>query len=126
MINSTYLNLTITIEDPDLDDEEKDLEARRLLAELKSMDEVEQVSLAASRNETENAKSGVVETLIGILTAEISAKNIKAVLERLEVYSKRSIEMEIEGNGRKLKLKVNSQRDLEKAIEAAQKFVSGT
>lgn len=125
MTTAGNVKLTLAVVDPELDEEEKDVEARRLLRKLREMeDEVESVELA-SKEPTAGAKP-VLETLVGILTAEVSAKNIKAVFERLSEYWKRPIEMEVEANGRKLKLKVSSQKDLEKAIEAAQKFVAGS
>ncbi|MBW4580509.1 MAG: hypothetical protein KME42_13170 [Tildeniella nuda ZEHNDER 1965/U140] len=125
MTTARNVKLTLAVVDPELDEEEKDLEARRLLRNLREMkDEVERVELA-TREPTAGTKP-VLETLVGILTAEVSAKNIKAVFERLSEYWKRPIEMEVEANGRKLKLKVSSQKDLEKAIEAAQKFVAGS
>jgi len=37
---------------------------------------------------------------------------------------KNPIEVEVETNGRKLKIKVNSQKDLLAAIETVQKFIS--
>jgi hypothetical protein len=37
----------------------------------------------------------------------------------------KTIELEIEANGKKLKVKASSRQELEAAIEAAQKFVAG-
>ncbi|MEO1390315.1 MAG: hypothetical protein AAFV85_23530 [Cyanobacteria bacterium J06634_6] len=124
MTEPTNLNLTIKFNDSELDDDERTLQARKLLKQMKSMDEVESASQLLDTNPPAGNKS-VGGFLVGMLTAEISAENAKGVFRFLsDRLSGKTIEMEVEANGKKLKLKASSRAELLTAIEAAQQFVA--
>ncbi|MDX2255892.1 MAG: hypothetical protein NW214_10275 [Pseudanabaenaceae cyanobacterium bins.39] len=123
MSTSTNIKFTIAFIDADLDDEEKDSDARKLLAQLKRLDEIETVNRVLDPNPPEGNKS-TGGFLAGLLTAEVNPSNIKKFGEFLyQRLSSKPIELEVEANGRKLKVKANSQADLVVAIEAVQKFI---
>lgn len=112
------VKLTIALSDPDLDTEELDKVTRNLLQEMNELDEVEQASLVTeAAPEGSKALAGI---LLGILQAEVSVDNIMKVLGFIGDRKKgKTIEMELEADGRKLKLKASNQQDLVAAIRAA-------
>lgn len=125
MIKESNIRLTIVFNDPGLDAEEQGEEVQRLLNQMKGMDEVEEVSRVQDPNPPEGSKAAD-GFLPGLLTAEVNLTNAKALLGFLgNRLSKKTIEMEVEANGKKLKVKANSQAELVAAIEAAQKFIVG-
>ena len=125
MANTSNVKLTIAFIDLDWDDEEKETEAQRLLAEMFELDEVENVYRPLDPHPPEGNKA-LGGVLVGLLTAEVSLGNAKKLCSFLgDRLSGKSIELEVEANGRKLKVKANSREELAAAVEAAQKFVTG-
>lgn len=51
------MKLTISVVDPDLDEQEKEAEVIRLLGQMKNLDEVEEIGRVASLNVPHNSKS---------------------------------------------------------------------
>jgi hypothetical protein len=124
MIAESNVKLTIALSNPDLDAEEQEREALNLLREIKDLD-VESAELVAVTEIPEGAKP-VGGFLVGVLRTELSLANFKKVLGYLrDRLSNKSIELEVEANGKKLKVKANSQQELTAVIEQAQKFVEG-
>ncbi|MHC0063548.1 hypothetical protein A4S05_00305 [Nostoc sp. KVJ20] len=118
------VKLTIALANPDLDAEEQEREARNLLREIKDLD-VESAELVAVTEIPEGAKS-VGGFLLGVLQAEVSLANFKKLLGFLgDRLGNKTIELEVEANGKKLKVKASSREELTAAIEQAQKFVAG-
>lgn len=123
MANDSSIKFTISFNDPALDEEERDDEAQRLLNELKSLDEVETADRVLDPNPPEGNKA-LGGFLIGILSAEVSPANIKALFGFLnDRLSGKPIELAVEANGKKLNIKAHSREELEAAIKAAQEFV---
>ena len=118
------IKFTIAFNDPDLDAEERDEQAQRLMAQLKQMDEVDAVDRVLDPNPPEGNKA-IGGMLVGLLTAQVSATNAQKLIGFLgDRLGGKAIELEVEANGKKLKVKANSREELETAIEAAQKFVA--
>ncbi len=125
MQDSSNITLTIAFTDPDLDDEELEAQAQTLLAQLKDLDEVETVDRVRDPNPPEGNKA-IGGILVGLLTAEVSVVNFKKLCGFLgDRLGNKPIELEVEANGKKLKVKASSQAELKAAIEAAQKFLEG-
>jgi hypothetical protein len=123
MVSTSNVKLTINFDDSNLEAEEKDEQVQRLMLDLKEIDEVETVGRVIDTNPPEGSKA-IGGFLLGLLTAEVNAKNAKRLLGFLgDRLSGKTIELEVEANGRKLKVKASSQAELAAAIEAAQKFV---
>jgi len=120
------IRLTIGFNGPNLELEERDREALRLLSDLREVDDIEEVSLVPDLNPPERNKTEG-GFLIGLLTAEVNFKNIKSVFHFLENrLSGKPIDLEVEANGKRLKVSARNPEELRIAIEEAQKFVSGS
>ena len=124
MSENPSIKFTIAFNDPDLDSEERDEQAQRLMAELKQMDEVDAVDRVLDPNPPEGNKA-IGGMLIGLLTAEVSVGNAQKLMGFLgDRLGGKPIELEVEANGKKLTVKAHSREELEAAIKAAQDFVA--
>jgi hypothetical protein len=123
MSSESNVKLTIALSNPDLDAEQQEREAQNLLREIKDLD-VESAELVAVTEIPEGAKS-VGGFLLGVLQAEVSLANFKKLLGFLgDRLGNKTIELEVEANGKKFKVKASSREELTAALEAAQKFVA--
>jgi len=123
MSENSIIKFTIAFNDPDLDSEERDEQAQRFMNELKQMDEVE-VDRVLDPNPPEGNKA-VGAILVGLLTTQVNKENAQKLMGFLgDRLGNKAIELEVEANGKKLKVKASSQAELEAAIAAAQKFVT--
>ena len=124
MASNSSIKFTIAFNDPDLDSEELDEQAQRLLSELKQVDEVDEVNRVLDPNPPEGNKS-MGGFVVGLLMAEVTAANAKKLLGFLgDRLGGKPIELTLEGNGKKLSVKANSREELEFAIKAAQDFLA--
>jgi hypothetical protein len=124
MTNKSDIKLIIDFNDPDLTSEERDEQAQRLMSELKQMDEVEAVSRVLDPNPPAGNKA-LGGFLVGLLTAEVNAENAKRLFGFLgDRLSGKQIELEVEANGKKLKVKAHSNEELQAAIKASQDFLA--
>lgn len=124
MTTSADVKLTIAFNDPDLDSEERDEQAQRLMAELKQMDEVDAVDCVLDPNPPEGNKA-IGGMLVGLLTAQVSTANAQKLMGFLgDRLGGKPIELAVEANGKKLTVKAHSREELEAAIKAAQDFVT--
>ena len=121
MTTQDLFRLTIAFMDPDSD--QREAEALKLLPQLKAMDEMESVERVATVT-PEGAKG--LGFLPGWLMAEVNLENGKQVLGFLgNRLVGKSIELEVEGNGRKLKAKASNQEELRAVIAEAERFIQG-
>lgn len=122
-MGESNLRLRIVFNDPDLDSEEKEEEALKLLHQLRQMDEVEEVNRVPDLNPPEGNKA-LGGFLTGMLTAEVNPSNIKSLFGFLgDRLSGKKIELKVEANGKKLEVKASSREELKAAIEAAKDFI---
>ena len=125
MLPNSNLKLTIAFADLDLDAEERDEQAQQLMSELKQMDEVETVDRVLDPNPPEGNKA-IGGFLVGLLMAEVNVVNAKNLMGFLgDRLSGKTIELEVEGNGKKLKVKASSREELKAAIAEAERFIHG-
>ncbi|MFD3003511.1 hypothetical protein ACFS7Z_24345 [Pontibacter toksunensis] len=118
--------LTIRFEDPELEPEEWDKQAQWLMAELKEIDEVETVSRVIDTSPPLGNKS-IGGFLAGLLITQFNVENFKRLISYLkDRLVGKPIELEVEADGRKLKLKAYSRQELDYALKAAQDFVLKT
>jgi len=123
MTDTSNVKLTIAFNDPDLDAEEREEQAQLFMAELQQIDEVE-VDRVLDPNPPEGNKA-VGAILVGLLTAQVNKENAQKVMAFLgDRLGGKPIELEVEANGKKLKVKANSREESEAAIAAAQKFAA--
>jgi hypothetical protein len=120
---NSFIKLTIAFDDPDLDSEELEEQAQNLLAQMRDLDEIETIDRAIDPNPPEGNKS-VGAILAGLLTAQVNKENAQIVMRFLfDRIGPKPIELEVEANGKRLKVKASSQAELKLAIEAAEKFI---
>ncbi|WP_375499137.1 hypothetical protein [uncultured Nostoc sp.] len=123
MSSESNVKLTIALSNPDLDADEQERETRNLLREIKDLD-VESAELVAV-TETPPGSKAFGAFLLGVLQTEVSVANFKKLLGFLgDRLGNKTIELEVEANGKKLKVKASSREELTAALEAAQKFVA--
>ena len=124
MPENSSIKLTIAFNDPDLDSEELEEQAQNLLAQMRDLDEIETVDRVLDPNPPEGNKA-VGAILVGLLTARVNKENAQKVIGFLgDRLGNKAIELEVEANGKKLKVKASSREELMAAIEAAQKFAA--
>jgi hypothetical protein len=123
MPENSSIKFTIAFNDPDLDSEERDEQAQRLMAELKQMDEVDAVDRVLDPNPPEGNKA-IGGMLVGLLMAEVNVANARKLMGFLgDRLGGKPIELSVEANGKKLTVKAHSREELEAAIKLAQDFI---
>ena len=121
MSNPVSLTMTILEEDVELKDEM----AQSLMSQLSDLDEVDTLERPRDPNPPAGHKGGGA-FLAGVVKTVIGANGLEAVFGLLRsALGSRPIEVEVEANGKRLKVKAESIQDLEKALEQAQAFVNG-
>lgn len=124
MSSESNVKFTITLSNLDLDAEEQERETQNLLRDIKDLD-VESAGFVEVTEIPEGARS-VGGFLVGALQAEVTISNCYKLLAWLgDRLRNKTIELEIEVNGKKVILKVNSQQELAAVVELAQKFIAG-
>ena len=124
MSKNSSIKLTIAFSDPELDSEELEAQAQNLLAQMKDWDEVEMFDRVLDPNPPAGNKS-VGAILVGLLTTQVNKENAQKLLGFLgDRLGNKPIELEVEADGKKLKVKASSQGELMVAIAAAQKFLA--
>ena len=121
------LDVAIDLRDSELNLAPEELEAltQRLFNQMGKLDEVEQVRRVPDQTPPEGSKPLDAAFIVGLLAAEVNAKNIKALLDFLwERLSGKPIELKVEANGKKLEVKAYSQQELSAAVEAAKEFLA--
>ncbi len=119
----TDVKLTISFVDPDLDEEEKEAEVIKLLAQMKNLDEVEEVGRVAEASVPQNSKS-ISGYIAGKVWTFVKSQNIKQVWGFLsERLGNKVIEVEAEANGKKIKVKAKNSQELQEAVKAVQEFI---
>jgi hypothetical protein len=124
MTPDSNVKFTIAFNDPNLNSDELEAQAQNLLAQMRDLDEIETVDRVLDPNPPKGNKA-IGGMLVGLLTAQVNLANAQKLMGFLgDRLVNKQIELEIEANGKKLKVKASSQAELEAAIAAAQKFVS--
>ena len=124
MASVSNLQVTISLADPSLDDEELQAEVETLRPQLEDVDGVEDAKLV----EVEKAPPGSKALggfLLGLLTAEVNPANIKALFGFLsDRLGGKPIEMTLKApDGRELSIKASSQAEFDYAYQKAQEFL---
>lgn len=124
MTETSNIEITISLMDTDLDDEELEIETRKLVREIEDIDEVEKVGLVKVEEAPEGSKS-VTGFILGALQAEVTLEGASTFFNFLaNRLSNKPIEIEVKGkDGRELKVKAANQKDLLLAMEEAKKFI---
>ncbi|MGB5962746.1 MAG: hypothetical protein WBG73_19065 [Coleofasciculaceae cyanobacterium] len=124
MANTSNIQVTISLSDSSLDEEELQAEVDNLLPQLKEVDGVEDANLVAVAEVPQNSKA-LGGFLLGLLTAEVNSANIKALFSFLsERLAGKPIEMSLKAaDGRELSIKANSKAEFDYAYKKAEEFI---
>jgi len=124
MTPDSNVKFTIAFNDPNLDNDKLEAQAQNLLSQMRDLDEIETVDRVLDPNPPKGNKA-IGGMLVGLLTAQVNLANAQKLLGFLgDRLVNKPIELEVEANGKKLKVKASSQAELEAAIAAAQKFIA--
>ncbi|MBE9070117.1 hypothetical protein IQ260_26090 [Leptolyngbya cf. ectocarpi LEGE 11479] len=118
------IKLTIHFDAPQLEADAKERLVENLMLDLKEIDEVESINKVRHPSPPVNSKS-LGGFIVGLLTAEVSAKNAKHLLSYLGTrLESKPIELEVESEGRHLKVKAHNREELAFAVKTAQDFIA--
>lgn len=117
------IQVKITLLDEGLEDGELQEKTENLLQDIKQEIEVESAGLVPVEDFPKDAKS-IGGFLLGMLTAEVNAANIKFLFRFLsDRLLGKTIEMEVTANGKTFKGKASSTVELNEVLKLAQKFI---
>jgi hypothetical protein len=124
MANTSNIQVTISLSDFGLDDEDLQSEVENLRSQIIEVDGVEDASLVAVETAPPGSKA-LGGFLIGLLMAEVNPANIKALFGFLsERLGGKPIEMTLKAvDGRELSIKASSKAEFDYAYEKAQEFL---
>jgi len=124
MTDAPTVQLTFAVNDPELDDEERQEIAQKLLRQLKQLDEVEKVGRAEDSNLEEGSRS-VLATLVGVLTAEVSVENVGKVLGFVgDRLSDKPIIIKVKVGEQEVEIEAKSRKELEEAEKVANNLLA--
>ena len=132
MTNAPALQVTIDFRDANLPEEQLDRLTANVLKDLKALDEVEKVERVPDPQVPDGGMGG--GTLMGLLTAEVSLQNIRALAGYLTgKFTSKPIDLEIEVSdqnaqstqSRKIKLTGVRPEDLDRVVAAAERLAAG-
>jgi hypothetical protein len=123
MTETPNIYFTFSLNDPELEDEEKAKFAKKLLKQLRNCDEVERAERTEDLNPEEGSRPGFA-TLMGFLTAEVSVKNLKAFLGFLgDRIQDKSLKIKVKVGEQEIELVANSEEELKKLETTALKLM---
>ena len=123
---ASNIQFTIQFVDPELDAEERDEQAMRLLNELREVDELEDVGRVLDPNPPAGNKS-LGGFLAGMLRGEAEPSNLTPVVELIgDRSAHKDIEVELAQGDRTLKLAATRREDLQDLMPVLQAFLMET
>ncbi|MBD2611964.1 hypothetical protein H6G94_11865 [Nostoc punctiforme FACHB-252] len=123
MADEPTIKFTFVVDDADLDDEERQKIANKLLREIRELDEVEKAERAEDLNQEAGSKSGFA-TLIGVLTAEVSMKNVKSFLGFLgDRLSDKPIKINVKAGDKEVNIEAKSRQELLESERVAKELL---
>lgn len=124
MLDTFNIKLTISLIDPELDEEEKDTAIQNLLREMRELDEIEEVERLVDSQIPHNSKSLTGKALAGAI-AIVKSENTKKVWSFLtERLNSKQIEMSLEApDGRKINVKARTQEEFQVVMGEAREFL---
>jgi hypothetical protein len=124
MASSSTIQVTISLSDPSLDDEELQAYMENLKPQLLQVDGVEEANLVPVEEVPQGSKA-LGGFLLGLLTAEVNPANIKALFGFLgERLGGKPIKMNVKASdGKELNIEASSQAEFELAYQKAQEFL---
>ena len=122
--NETIVEFSFGLDEPEIEDGERLKFAKKMLRELRNLDEVERAERTEDLELEANSKLGFA-TLIGILTAHVSLKNLKKFLKFLvDRLQDKPIKGKIKVGENEVEFEVNSRYELAELEKTALKLVA--
>lgn len=119
---ATIIQFTFGLDDPELEYEEKLKFARKLLRELRNLDEVEKVERTENLTPEAGSKPGI-STLIGTLTTHVSFKNLQEFLGFLgDRIQDKPIKIHVKVGDRETTIKAKNRKELLEAERVAKEL----
>ncbi len=127
MVNTSNVQVTISLTELGLDDEDLQKKVQNLLPQLKKVDGVEDAGLVAEENAPQGTRS-ISGYVWGLLKAQVNPAHIKTVFKFLgDRFGNKRLKLDLEAaDGRKLHVEVSNAQELELAIQKAQDFLNNT
>ncbi|PHJ67040.1 hypothetical protein VF14_27790 [Nostoc linckia z18] len=125
MADEPTIKFTFVVDDADLDDEERQKIANKLLREIRELDEVEKAERTEDLNPEAGSKSAFA-TLIGVLTAEVSMKNVKSFFSFLSdrlADKPIKINLKVAAESKEVNIEVKSRKELQEAERLVEKLL---
>ncbi|MEO0969392.1 MAG: hypothetical protein AAFX80_13955 [Cyanobacteria bacterium J06639_18] len=123
MTNTSKIKIMISWSEDGLEDKELQAQTQKLIPEIKEVDGVEAVNLVTVAEAPLGSKVFGPFSL-GRLKTMVDPTKIKVLFEFIgDRMNGKAIELDVEANYKKLKLKVDNKEELVTAIETAQKFI---
>ncbi len=123
MTDQQTIQFTFAVNDPELDDEERQEIAQKLLRELRQLDEVENADFAKDSKLEPGAKS-VLATIVGVLTAEVSIENIQKVLGFIgDRIPNKPVVIQVKVGEQEVEIEAKSRKQLEDAQRVARQLL---
>lgn len=124
MSNEKTLQFTFSLDEPELEDEQRLKFAQKLLRELRNLDEVEKADRTEDLTPEAGSKPGFA-TLLGSITALVHVKDIKAFLGFLgDRLQDKPIKGRIKVGENEVEFEVKSRRELAELEKTALKLLS--
>ena len=125
-MSETRIQVTITLSDPQLRDEELQEAVQNLQLELKEVEGVTEADLIPVEQAPPDSK-GIGGFLLGQLKALVSLKYLKTLVNFVgqNIVIGRTVKIKAEGNGRKLELELSRPEDIDKVIPQVERFING-
>ncbi|MBD2529036.1 sugar ABC transporter permease [Nostoc flagelliforme FACHB-838] len=119
------VQVTISLAELGLDDEELQTEVENLLPQLREVDGVEDADLVAVENAPKGTKA-FGGFLLGLLNAQVNAANIKTLFNFLgDRFGNKPIKIGVKApDGRELNIEASSREEFEFALQKAQDFLN--
>lgn len=123
MTDETIIQFTFGLDAPELEDDERLKFAKKLLPELRSLDEVERADRTEDLAPEAGSKPGFA-TLVGFLTAEVSFKSVKAFLGFMgDRLADKPIKGRIKVGNDEVEFEVKSRQELEQFEQTAFRLI---
>lgn len=123
MTDTRTIQFTFAVNDPELEDAERQEIARKLLHELRQLDKVENVDFAKD-SELEPGARSVLATIVGVLTAEVSIENIQKVLGFIgDRIPNKPVVIKVKVGEQEVEIEAKSRKELEDASRVARQLL---
>jgi len=122
---TSNFEVTISLNELGLEDEDLQAEAQNLLPQLREVDGIETADLVTLVNAPQGTKS-VSGFLLGLLKAQVNSANIQNLFKFLsDRFSRKTIKMVVKApDGRELNIEASSKEEFEFAKQQALEFLN--